>query len=164
MTPFYSPNTNSVVERANGIIASTFKKVINKHPEKLALILPNALLAINTRKQNSSQKFPFYLPHGYKPRLPHELHIRSVINGMSREDQRDLLSLDNAEAPNTMYKMHLTNRRSFDLLRRTHLFKSEDLELCKSLKQGYHKLSAILKEPFVNVRTVAVLYATRSSL
>ncbi|GFQ90393.1 uncharacterized protein TNCT_466241 [Trichonephila clavata] len=68
--PSYSPQANSIVERANGIIVSTSKKMIDKNPEKWDLLLPNALLAINTTKQNSTGKSPFYLLHVYEPRLP----------------------------------------------------------------------------------------------
>ncbi|GFT54484.1 hypothetical protein NPIL_534201 [Nephila pilipes] len=34
MTPPYSPQANSIIERANGIIASTSKKIIDKNPGK----------------------------------------------------------------------------------------------------------------------------------
>ncbi|GFQ89654.1 uncharacterized protein TNCT_508081 [Trichonephila clavata] len=82
MTPPYSPQANSIVECASGIIVSTLKKMVDKNPEKWGLLLPNALLAINTTKQNSTGKSPFYLLHGYEPRLPREFHIASFINDM----------------------------------------------------------------------------------
>ncbi|GFS87197.1 transposon Ty3-G Gag-Pol polyprotein [Nephila pilipes] len=63
-TPPYSPQANSIVERANGIIVSTLKKMIDQNPNKWDELLPNASLAINTTEQNSIKKSPFYLLHG----------------------------------------------------------------------------------------------------
>ncbi|GFT68739.1 uncharacterized protein NPIL_142481 [Nephila pilipes] len=75
LTPPYSPQANSIVERANGIIVFTLKKMVDTNPDKWDLLLQNALLAINTTKQNFTGKSQFYLLHGYEPRLPRELHI-----------------------------------------------------------------------------------------
>ncbi|GFQ69895.1 uncharacterized protein TNCT_683701 [Trichonephila clavata] len=76
---------------------------------------PNALLAFNTTKQNSTGKSPFYLLHGYEPCLPRGFHIASFINDMPREDQLDLLMLARAEAENYVHETHLSNKRRFDL-------------------------------------------------
>ncbi|GFX60469.1 integrase catalytic domain-containing protein [Trichonephila clavipes] len=98
-TPPYSPQANSIVERANGIIVATLKKAIDTNSNKWDELLPKTLLAINTKKQNSTRKSPFYLLHGYEPRLHrelHELHIGSFIDDTPREDQLDLLTLASA--------------------------------------------------------------------
>ncbi|GFV68786.1 hypothetical protein TNCV_694541 [Trichonephila clavipes] len=63
IAPPYSPQANSIVERANGIIVSTLKKLTDKNPDKWDELLPNALLAIRTTQQNSKQS-PFYLIFG----------------------------------------------------------------------------------------------------
>ncbi|GFW92512.1 transposon Tf2-9 polyprotein [Trichonephila clavipes] len=115
MTPPHSPQANSIAERANGIIVSTLKKLTDKNPDKWDELLPNALLAINTTKQNSTKKSPFYLLFGYEPRLPRELHIGSFIDDTPREDQLDLLILARAEAANNVYEAHLENKHRFDL-------------------------------------------------
>ncbi|GFR13679.1 uncharacterized protein TNCT_22551 [Trichonephila clavata] len=121
-TPSYSPQANSIVERANGIIVATLKKAIYKNPNKWDELLPNTLLAINTTKQNSTRKSPFYLLHGYEPRLLRELHIGIFIDDTPREDQLDLLTLARAEAANNVYETHLQNKQRFDLHRRSHSF------------------------------------------
>ncbi|GFT01431.1 hypothetical protein TNCV_3215311 [Trichonephila clavipes] len=163
MTPPYSPQANSIVERANGIIVSTLKKLTDKNPDKWEELLPNALLAINTTKQNSTKKSPFYLLFGYEPRLPCELPIGSFIDDTLREDQLDLLILARAEAANNIYEAHLENKHRFDLHRRSHSFKAGDLALYYWPKQGNHKLSPIFKGPFVIVRPVgAVCYKIKS--
>ncbi|KAF8792328.1 Transposon Tf2-8 polyprotein like [Argiope bruennichi] len=163
-TPPYSPQANSIVERANGIIVSSLKKMIDKNPNKWDELLPNALLAINTTKQNSTKKSPFYLLHGYEPRLPRELHIGSFIDDTPREDQLDLLTLARAEAANSVYETHLENKKRFDLHRRSHSFKAGDLELYDWPKKGDHKLSPIFKGPFVIIRPVgAVCYEITST-
>ncbi|GFX53020.1 uncharacterized protein TNCV_3228881 [Trichonephila clavipes] len=104
-----------MVERANGGIVSTLKKLTDKNPDKWDELLPNALLAINTTKQNSTKKSPFYLLFGYEPRLPRELHIGRFIDDTPREDQLDLLILAKAEAANNVYEAHLENKHRFDL-------------------------------------------------
>ncbi|GFS86060.1 retrovirus-related Pol polyprotein from transposon opus [Trichonephila clavipes] len=151
------------VKRANGIIVSTLKKLTDKNPDKWDELLPNALLAINTTKQNSTKKLPFYLLFGYEPRLPRELHIGSFIDDTPREDQLDLLILARAEAANNVYEAYLENKHRFDLHRRSHSFKAGDLVLYDWPKQGDHKLSPIFKGPFVIVRPVgAVCYEIKS--
>ncbi|GFY03416.1 uncharacterized protein TNCV_1173721 [Trichonephila clavipes] len=145
MTPPYSP-------QANSIIVSTLKKLTDKNPDKWDELLPNALLAINTTKQNSTKKSPFYLLFGYEPRLPRELHIGSFMDDTPREDQLDLLILARAEAANNVYEAHLENKHRFDLHHRSCLFKAGDLVLYDWPKQGDHKFSPIFKGPFVIVR------------
>ncbi|GFW91268.1 transposon Ty3-G Gag-Pol polyprotein [Trichonephila clavipes] len=106
-TPPYSPQANSIVERTNDIIVATLKKGIDKNPNKWDELLPNPLLAINTTKQNSTRKLPFYLLHGYEPRLLCEHHIGIFIDDTPREDQLDLLTLARAEAANNVYETRL---------------------------------------------------------
>jgi len=138
--------------------------MIDKNPNKWDELLPNALLAINTTKQNSIKKSPFYLLHGYEPRLPRELHIGSFIDDTPREDQLDLLTLAMAEAANNVYETHLENKKRFDLHRRSHSFKAGDLVLYDWPKKEDHKLSPIFKGPFVIIRPVgAVCYEIKST-
>ncbi|GFS53416.1 down syndrome cell adhesion molecule-like protein Dscam2 [Nephila pilipes] len=73
---------------------------------------------------------------------------------MPREDQLDLLKLARAEAANSVYETHLTNKRRFDLHRRSHSFKPGDLILYDWPRKGDHKLSPNFKGPFVIVRSV----------
>ncbi|GFV48701.1 transposon Tf2-11 polyprotein [Trichonephila clavipes] len=163
MTPPYSPQANSIVQRANGITVSTLKKLTDKNPDKWDKLLPNALLAINTTKQNSIKQSQFYLLFGYEPRLPRELHVRSFIDDTSREDQLDLLILARAEAANNIYEAHLENKHRFDFHRRSHSFKAGNIVLYDWLKQRDHKLSPIFEGPFVIVRPVgAVCYEIKS--
>ncbi|GFX40228.1 retrovirus-related Pol polyprotein from transposon 412 [Trichonephila clavipes] len=115
MTPPYSPQAHNIVERANGIIVSTLKKLTDKNPDKWDELLPNALLANNTTKQNSTKNSPFYLLFGYEPRLPRELHIGRFIDDTPREDQLDFLILAWKEAANNVYEAHLENKHRFDL-------------------------------------------------
>nr|XP_042894466.1 uncharacterized protein LOC122268505 [Parasteatoda tepidariorum] len=126
-------------------------------------LLPNALLEINTTRQNSTKRSPFYLLHGYEPRLPRELHIASFIDDTPLEDQLDLLALARAEAVNNIYEKHLDNERRFDLHLRSHSFKTGDLVLYDWPKQGAHKLSPIYRGPFLIVRPVgAACYEIKS--
>ncbi|GFU08509.1 transposon Ty3-G Gag-Pol polyprotein [Trichonephila clavipes] len=163
-TPPYSPQTNSIVKRANGIIVATLKKAIDKNPNKWDELLPNTLLAINTTKQNSNRKSSFYLLHGCEPRLPCEHPISSFIDDTPRKDQVDLLTLVRVEAANNVYETHSQNKQRFDIHRRFHSFKAGDLVLYDWPKQGDHKLSPIFKGSFVIVRPVGdVCYEIKST-
>ncbi|GFS78862.1 hypothetical protein NPIL_325671 [Nephila pilipes] len=94
--------------------------MIDKNPEKLDLLLPNVLLAINNTKRNSTSKSAFYLLHGYEPHLCRKLHIESFLNDMPRENQLELPTLARAEATNSVYERHLTHKRRFNLHCRSH--------------------------------------------
>ncbi|GFT94289.1 transposon Ty3-G Gag-Pol polyprotein [Nephila pilipes] len=138
--------------------------MIDQNPNKWDELLPNASLAINTTKQNSTKKSPFYLLHVYEPRLPREIHLGSFIDDTPREEQLDLLTLARAEAANNVYETHLENKQRFDLHRRSHSFTAGDLVLYDWPKKGDHKLSPIFKGPFVIVRPVgAVCYEIKST-
>ncbi|GFQ86887.1 uncharacterized protein TNCT_639681 [Trichonephila clavata] len=119
---------------------------------------------LTPRNRIPRENHHFNLLHGYEPRLPREFHIASFINDMPREDQLDLLMLARAEAANSVHETHLSNKRRFDLHRRSHSFQKGDLVLYNWPKQGDHKLSPILKGPFVIVRPVgAVCYEIKST-
>ncbi|GFT11325.1 hypothetical protein NPIL_193311 [Nephila pilipes] len=56
MTRPFSLLAHSIVERANGIIPSPLKKITDKDPEKLDVLLPNAPFTITTTRQNPKRQ------------------------------------------------------------------------------------------------------------
>ncbi|GFT76387.1 retrovirus-related Pol polyprotein from transposon opus [Nephila pilipes] len=115
---------------------------------KFELITDNYTTAYVVAKSAINRKFARYL----------------VDLAQSREDQFDLLKLARAEAANSVYETHLTNKRRFNLPRRSHSFKPEDLILYDWQRKGDHKLSPNFKGPFVIVRPVgAVCYEIKST-
>ncbi|GFX41687.1 down syndrome cell adhesion molecule-like protein Dscam2 [Trichonephila clavipes] len=85
------------------------------------------------------------------------IHIGSFIDDTPREDQLDLPIPARPEAANNVYEAHLENKHTFDLHRRSHSFKAGDLVLYDWPKQGDHKLSPIIKGPFVIVHPVGAV-------
>ncbi|KAF8789109.1 hypothetical protein HNY73_007079 [Argiope bruennichi] len=147
------------LKRANGIIVSSLKKMIDKTRNKWDELLPNALLAINTTKQNSTKKLAILFTSWIEPRLPRELHIGSFIDDTPREDQLDLLTLARAEAANNVYETHLENKKRFDLHRRSTFLQGRRSRIVRLAEKRDHKLSPIFKGPFVIIRPVgAVCY------
>jgi len=49
--------------------------------------LPNLILAINSAKQSSTQFSPFYLLHGFQPRIPiGEIQLGTITEDISQLD------------------------------------------------------------------------------
>lgn len=67
------PETNGLVERVNRAIASTLAAFVNWSQDDWDEKLPQAIFAINTAKQSTTQITPFELVYGRPPVLSHEL-------------------------------------------------------------------------------------------
>ncbi|XP_064481253.1 uncharacterized protein LOC135394440 [Ornithodoros turicata] len=90
LSPPYTPQANGLVERANATLVTMLKKLSYSNPKAWDKALPHALLAINTAVQSSTGLSPFYLLHGYQPRLPQELSFGTLTSDETRENQLDL--------------------------------------------------------------------------
>jgi len=67
------PETNGLIERVNRAIAATLAAFINLNQDDWDEKLPQAIFAINTAKQSTTQITPFELVYGRPPVLAHEL-------------------------------------------------------------------------------------------
>ena len=71
----YHPQSNGVVERANGIIFSKIKKNITEQPKgKWADELPKVVWSHNTTESRTTKFTPFKLLYGEEAMIPEELH------------------------------------------------------------------------------------------
>lgn len=66
----YTPQSNRLVERSNATIISVLTKFVLENKNDWDTKLPNAILAINITKQSSANFTPFFLLHGFQPRIP----------------------------------------------------------------------------------------------
>jgi len=88
----YTPHSNGLIERSNATIIAVLSKYTLEYPNDWDEKLPNLILAINTIQQSSSKYSPFYLLHGYEPRIiSSELNLSTILSEITRELQLDEL-------------------------------------------------------------------------
>ena len=73
----YHPQTNGLVERFNRTLCEILAKYTNEYKEEWDVLLPSALFAYRTMRQNTTRYEPFYLTYGREAILPIELVIPS---------------------------------------------------------------------------------------
>ncbi|MCO5576432.1 hypothetical protein L7F22_030242 [Adiantum nelumboides] len=84
-TPYY-PQSNGLVEKANGIIAGIIRKMVQSKPKLWDAFLDGALWAYKTTHKDGTQLTPFHLVYGQDALQPIELQI-PIIKLASREEQ-----------------------------------------------------------------------------
>ncbi|RWS21917.1 pol polyprotein-like protein, partial [Leptotrombidium deliense] len=72
----YSPTTSGLVERSNREINKLIRLYIEKDTSDWDSVLPYITFLYNTSYHSSTKYSPFYLVHGYEPKLP----IDAVLN------------------------------------------------------------------------------------
>jgi len=68
-TTAYHPQTNGLTERLNRTLSVMLSMYVNQHHRDWDDWLPYAVFAYNSSRQASTGYSPFYLLHGYEPRL-----------------------------------------------------------------------------------------------
>ncbi|MCO5601227.1 hypothetical protein L7F22_055346 [Adiantum nelumboides] len=84
-TPYY-PQSNGLVEKANGIIAGIISKMVQGKPKLWDTFLDGALWAYGTTYKDTTQFTPFHLVYGQEALQPIELQI-PTIKLTGREEQ-----------------------------------------------------------------------------
>ena len=69
----YCPQSNGRCEVANKHVVDTIKKMIHNDPQDWHKKLPMVNFALNAAVNSTTGFSPYYLHHGYEPRLPHDL-------------------------------------------------------------------------------------------
>ncbi|KAF0712350.1 Transposon Ty3-G Gag-Pol polyprotein, partial [Aphis craccivora] len=86
LSPPYPPHSNALIERSNATLIAVLSKYTLEYPNEWDEKLPNLILAINTIQQSSSKYSPFYLLHGYEPRIiSSELNLSTILSEITRE-------------------------------------------------------------------------------
>jgi hypothetical protein len=101
----YHPQSNGVVERANTLIFSTIKKILEDQPKgKWAKELPRAIWSHNTSVSRAINFTPFKLLYGEEPVTPKEIKLYSVrtrseaIYSPTEAESKDLLEPEQMNA------------------------------------------------------------------
>lgn len=151
----YTPNSNGLVERANATIVSTLTKFAFENKEDWDKLLPKVVLAINTSKQKTTGYSPFYLLHGYEPRMPPmEIHIGTVVEDIERNHQLQYLQEARQIALENIEVTHTQNKKRFDLGRIQDNFQKGDFVLYEWSKTTDTKLTPRYKGPFKILRKI----------
>lgn len=150
LSPPYTPQSNGLIERSNATIIAVLSKYTLEHPYDWDEKLPNIVLAINTIQQSSSKYSPFYLLHGYEPRITcSELNLGSTLSEITRELQLKELIEARKEAGENIKKKHDENKKRYDKNRLNKTFQKGDLVWYNWPLASDSKLSPKFKGPFV---------------
>jgi ribonuclease HI len=161
------PQTNSQVERANGMILQGLKPRIfdrlNKSGRKWLQELPAVMWSLSTTPSRATGFTPFCLVYGAEAILPTDLEYRSPrvrgydedANQRARED-----SLDQLDEARTVALMHSARyqqalrRYQARKVRRRDLSEGDLVLRLRQDNRGHHKLSPPWEGPYVVVKVL----------
>ncbi|MCO5576635.1 hypothetical protein L7F22_030450 [Adiantum nelumboides] len=92
-TPYY-PQSNGLVEKANGIIAGIIRKMVESKPKRWDNFLDGAIWAYRTTYRDATQFTPFYLVYGQEALQPIELNIPTIKLTGRQEQNNDEAWID----------------------------------------------------------------------
>jgi len=134
---------------------SILSKFALEYPEDWDVKLPNLILAINTSQQSTTKFSPFFLLHGYEPKLsPMDMALGSVQSDISRMDQLGSLAESRGIAIKNLKDNHKINKKRFDQHRSQHNFQPGQRVWYNWQSTNDTKLTPNFKGPFVIVRPV----------
>ncbi|MCO5576523.1 hypothetical protein L7F22_030334 [Adiantum nelumboides] len=92
-TPYY-PQSNGLVEKANGIIAGIIRKMVESKPKRWDNFLDGAIWAYITTYRDATQFTPFHLVYGQEALQPIELNIPTIKLTGRQEQNNDEAWID----------------------------------------------------------------------
>ncbi|MCO5602294.1 hypothetical protein L7F22_056423 [Adiantum nelumboides] len=92
-TPYY-PQSNGLVEKANGIIAEIIRKMVESKPKRWDNFLDGAIWAYRTTYRDATQFTPFHLVYGQEALQPIELNIPTIKLTGRQEQSNDEAWID----------------------------------------------------------------------
>ncbi|MCO5586285.1 hypothetical protein L7F22_040224 [Adiantum nelumboides] len=92
-TPYY-PQSNGLVEKANGIIAGIIRKMVESKPKRWDNFLDGAIWAYRTKYRDATQFTPFHLVYGQEALQPIELNIPTFKLTGRQEQNNDEAWID----------------------------------------------------------------------
>ncbi|MCO5603989.1 hypothetical protein L7F22_058146 [Adiantum nelumboides] len=92
-TPYY-PQSNGLVEKANGIIMGIIRKMVESKPKRWDNFLDGAIWAYRTTYRDATQFTPFHLVYGQEALQPIELNIPTIKLTGRQEQNNDEAWID----------------------------------------------------------------------
>ncbi|MCO5614044.1 hypothetical protein L7F22_068324 [Adiantum nelumboides] len=90
----YYPQSNGLVEKANGIIAGIIRKMVESKPKRWDNFLDGAIWAYKTTYRDATQFTPFHLVYGQEALQPIELNIPTIKLTGRQEQNNDEAWID----------------------------------------------------------------------
>ncbi|MCO5566944.1 hypothetical protein L7F22_020627 [Adiantum nelumboides] len=125
-TPYY-PQSNGLVEKANGIIAGIIRKMVESKPKRWDNFLDGAIWAYRTTYRDATQFTLFHLVYGQEALQPIELNI-PTIKLTGRQEQNN----DEAWIDRLLNLVELEWKREAAY----HCYKKKALQLKDKLNEG----------------------------
>ena len=75
----FRPETDGATERANQTVQDYIRHFVDHNQTNWASLIPILRLAVNSQEAASTHMSPFFLQHGFYPRLGEELDITPLI-------------------------------------------------------------------------------------
>ncbi|MCO5574887.1 hypothetical protein L7F22_028681 [Adiantum nelumboides] len=125
-TPYY-PQSNGLVEKANGIIARIIRKMVESKPKRWDNFLDGAIWAYKTTYRDATQFTPFHLVYGQEALQLIELNIPTIKLTGRQEQNNDEAWID-----------RLLNLVEIEWKREAayHCYKKKALQLKEKLNEG----------------------------
>ncbi|MCO5553238.1 hypothetical protein L7F22_006759 [Adiantum nelumboides] len=92
-TPYY-PQSNGLMEKANGIITGIIRKMVESKPKRWDNFLDGAIWAYRTTYRDATQFTPFHLVYGQEALQPIELNIPTIKLTGRQEQNNDEAWID----------------------------------------------------------------------
>ena len=156
-TSAYHPQSNELVERANGLIFLAIKKqLLDSRKGKWIDRLPKVVCALNTSESRSTKYNPFKLMYGAKAMTPEKVKHRGprTLEGAIQEPNeascKDLVEIDKLQAVHNIEKYQRETHAWRDKKVVTRAFESGDLVLLRTLRtKGSGKLETKWRGPYI---------------
>ena len=141
----YSPQSQGLVERINGVIKNCLKKYNPKTNDEWIDTLENIVANYNSSPiEQFKNKSPFYLIHGYEKISNIERNLGKIIppENETRDEQIKNVENDREEMPKLIEKAGQKNKKYYDKNKLTNNFEPNSLVL---IRQGKNLPNAKLK-------------------
>jgi len=130
----YSPQSQGLVERINGVLKNCLKNYSPTNNENWLDTLFNIVATYNsTPIAHLDNKSPFYLVHGYNEKsvLERKLNIYDEPNFSSRSEEIENSDKTRSEIPDLINKHGQKNKFYYDKNKSSNIFKPNDLVLIR---------------------------------
>lgn len=154
----YSPQTQGLVEKVNGIITGSLKNYSDDNNQtKWSYFLPYITLAYNSTPQTTTKYSPFYLMHGFEPQFPIDNKI--IPEDIPYQLKESLIELNKIRdrIPQSIHEAQIIQKKYHDKKHTTMHFNVDDLVMVKFpfLEVGKSpKLGPKYKGPFKIIKKI----------
>jgi len=148
----YSPQTQGLVEKINGVLTGSLKNYIENGEQSIwSYFLPYITLAYNSTPQTTTKYSPFYLMHGFEPTFPIDNKI--IPENIPYQLKQSLIELNKIrdKIPRRVHEAQIIQKKYHDKTHTTLNYNINDLVMVKFpfLEVGKSpKLGPIYRGPF----------------